>query len=125
MFMLGANLSTVMAKCKIHHRHFIPYFTISISFYRLLKNLQLVHVVTASGEGLHFPDGFIEWNWNSHFSLMHWLYISYHKYCKTESKEKDKFVLHNDVFHRKSYRNMAVSNTEIFFLVGLLKSSYK
>ncbi len=32
---------------------------------------------------LHSPDGLTEWNWNSKLSLMHWLYNSSQKYCKT------------------------------------------
>ncbi len=34
-----------------------------------------------------------EWNWNSHLSLMPWLYNSSQKYCKTDSTEKDKLIL--------------------------------
>ena len=38
----------------------------------------------------HSPDGLTEWNWNSKLRLMHWLYNSNQKYCKTDSTEKDK-----------------------------------
>ncbi len=36
-------------------------------------------------EYVHSPDGMTEWNWNSHLRLMHWLYNSSQKCCKTES----------------------------------------